>query len=319
MTTFNLILNGNDRTNIASNISWSDSIDTLGVEFTFSIAREFLNNVELGESVIFILNNKVIFTGLVVSRNISEKHIDCTCFDFAWYLNKSTVIKQFKKLKGTICIQELCKILDIKNKVEGAEAIIDCIYKDKLIIDVIRDILDKSTQITGKKFNLYMDNDTLVIEPFKKIFINGKYELSENDFINIADNIGNISYSDSVIDLKNSIIVLSSDKKAIRYLGNAKDEQSINKYGMLQEVVEVDAKDFKNSQGVANIKLKELNKVTQNINLSMLGNEEVRAGKVITLNVSNFFLIGNYLIKSSSHKLENNIHTCDVVVEVFNE
>lgn len=161
MTTFKLFLNKIDITKMVANIKFSDSIDTLGAQLTFDVAREFYGHVELGDVVVFNINGITIFIGLIVSRNIQELTFECTCYDFAWYLNKSTVVKQYKNVKGDEVIKSICQEVGIKVKVQGAVAIIDTIYKDKTIIDVIKDVLDKSTQINGKRFNLEMDKDFL--------------------------------------------------------------------------------------------------------------------------------------------------------------
>lgn len=318
-TSYKLLINGTDKTNFISNINWSDNIDALGTELNFEIVNEFQKNIELGSSIMLVVNGLSIFSGLIVARDINELYTSCTCYDFAWYLNKSTVIKQFKKIIGNQAIKELCKEADIDVEVDGAVAIIDCIYKDKTIIEVIKDILEKSTQITTKRFFVQMELNKLKIGNFKKIIVNGKYTLSLTDIISVNDNIENVSYSDNIIDLKNSVIVITGDEKAIRYIGKAKDNLNIEKFGMLQEVVNLDAKDYKQGQNVANNKLKELNKVTQNISLSMLGDTVIKAGRVLNLNIPSKNLVGDYLIKSSSHTLENKNHKVNVTLEEYYE
>lgn len=319
MTTFKLFLNKIDITKMVANIKFSDSIDTLGAQLTFDVAREFYGHVELGDVVVFNINGITIFIGLIVSRNIQELTFECTCYDFAWYLNKSTVVKQYKNVKGDEVIKSICQEVGIKVKVQGAVAIIDTIYKDKTIIDVIKDVLDKSTQINGKRFNLEMDKDTLLINPFKKIIINPKYILSDETEIYINKNIGSINYNDSIDELKNAIIVISGDEKAARHIGEATDEQSIKKYGKIQNIVTLDAKDFSQANTIAKTKLKELNKINQNISLSLLGSSEIRAGRIIEFYNEKFKLSGNYLIKSSSHTFENGIHRVSINVEVFKD
>lgn len=318
-TIYKILIDGEDKSLICSNISWSDNIDSLGVELNFDIAKEFQKSIELGASVVLLIKDEAIFTGIVVARDLNEFSITCTCFDFAWYLNKSTVIKQFKRINGNTAIKELCRELGINVEVSGAVANIDCIYKDKTAIEVIRDILEKSSQISSKKFNIEMELDTLKIANFKKILVNGKYKLSDRDLINISEEVESISYSDSITEMKNKIIALSGDEKATRYIGEAQDSGSISKYGLLQEVVILDAKDFKNAKTIASNKLKELNKITQDISINLLGDVGVKSGRVINLDIKKYNLQGDYLIKSSSHKIENNIHKVSLTLEVYNE
>lgn len=317
MITSNLYLNSLNITKMSSNINLSDNIDALGAEFSFDIAREYYDGVELGNLVIFKVDGNIVFQGIVVAINIQELSTTCTCFDFAWYLNKSTVVKQYKNIKGIEAIKSLCTEMGVKVKVEGVEGTIDCIYKDKTISEVIQDILNKSTQINGKRFNLEMDRDTLVITPFKKIVINPIYHLSNDEIIQVTENVGSVSYNESIEELKNSVVVVSGDEKAVRFVGNAKDEASIKKYGQIQSVVSLDAKEFSNADEIAKTKLKELNRITQNISLSLLGDFQIKSGRVLTLKIKKYRLDGDYLIKSTNHSFNDGIHKVDVNVEVF--
>ncbi len=312
-----IYINNVDVTNYISNVNWSDNFDALGVELKFEIAREFFDTVKLGDKIIMKIKNEVIFAGILVARDLKEKIIECTCYDFAWYLNKSTIIKQIKNLKGNEAIIKICNELGIKVKVNGANAVINNIYKDKTLIEVIKDILDKSTQFTGNKFNLEMNVDVLEIEPLKKIVINDKFELGEDEFLDINLGIGDVTYSESVIELKNAILVVASDEDADRTIGEAQDNASINKYGKLQQVITLDAENYKSGYEVAKTNLKQLNKITQNISLTLLGSPKIKAGRVINLNVPRYNLKGEYLIKSSTHSIDGKLYKVNIKVEEY--
>lgn len=319
MTTFKLFVAGKDISTYSKTLYWNENIDTLGVELGFTVAREFVDNIKLGDSIVVSNGGTPFFLGIVVSRNIGYLTTDIVAFDYAWYLNKSSVVKQYKGLRGNEVIKNLCDEVGVPVKVTGADVVIDCIYKDKTIIDVISDVLTKSTQQHGKRFNIAMQGGTLVIEPFKKFIINGKYELSENDFISINNHVGNLIYSDSIEELKNSILVITSDEEAARTEGKAIDEQSIKKYGKLQSVITLDAKDYANANNVAKTKLKELNKISQNISMEMLGDSNVRTGQLIQLNIPKYKLKGLYLIKSADHNVDNGIYKMNLNVEEYKD
>lgn len=143
--------------------------------------------------------------------------------------------------------------------------------------------------------------------------------MHKNTFIDVAKNIGEVSLSRSIVDMKNSILVITQNKKAVRTVGKEQDSESIKKYGMLQEVVTLDEKEHKKAKLVAKNELKKLNKITEDFSIDVLGDDKVKSGRVIDIDIPLFNLKGEYLIKESSHSVQNGIHRINLKLEVFNE
>ena len=327
MTMYKTIVKEIDVTNYIRDLTWRDSIDTLGVEVSFELAvnkfdknLSFLYDITLGDPV-QIINEKgeTLVQAIIVSESPNGKTTSFTAYDMAWYLNKSTVIKQFKKMVGNDCIKSLCSEIGIKVEVSGLDTKIDKIYKDKTISGVIYDIIEQCSQFNSKKFFIEYDKGTLKVEPFKKIKVTGQYEMHKNAFIDVAKNIGEVSLSRSIVDMKNSILVITQNKKAVRTVGKEQDNESIKKYGMLQEVVTLDEKEHKKAKLVAKNELKKLNKITEDFSIDVLGDDKVKSGRVIDIDIPLFNLKGEYLIKESSHSVQNGIHRINLKLEVFNE
>ena len=327
MTMYKTIVKEIDVTNYIRDLTWRDSIDTLGVEISFELAvnkfdknLSFLYDITLGDPV-QIINDKgeTLVQAIIVSENPNGKTTSFTAYDMAWYLNKSTVIKQFKKMVGNDCIKSLCSEIGIKVEVSGLDTKIDKIYKDKTISDIIYDIIEQCSQFNSKNFFIEYDKGTLKVEPFKKIKVTGQYEIHKNTFIDVAKNIGAVSLSRSIVDMKNSILVITQNKKAVRTVGKEQDSESIKKYGMLQEVVTLDEKEFKKANLVAKNELKKLNKITEDFSIDILGDDKVKSGRVIDIDIPLFNLKGEYLIKESSHSVQNGIHRANLRLEVFKE
>ena len=316
-----------DVTNYIRDLTWRDSIDTLGVEVSFELAvnkfdknLSFLYDITLGDPV-QIINDKgeTLVQAIIVSENPNGKTTSFTAYDMAWYLNKSTVIKQFKKMVGNDCIKSLCSEIGIKVEVSGLDTKIDKIYKDKTISDIIYNIIEQCSQFNSKKFFIEYDKGTLKVGPFKKIKVIGQYEMHKNTFIDVAKNIGEVSLSRSIVDMKNSILVITQNKEAVRTVGKEQDSESIKKYGMLQEVVTLDEKEFKKANLVAKNELKKLNKITEDFSIDVLVDDNVKSGRVIDIDLPLFNLKGEYLIKESSHTVQNEIHRINLKLEVFME
>ncbi|CKH08510.1 Uncharacterised protein [Fusobacterium polymorphum] len=324
---YKVIIKDKDVSDIIGNLTWRDTVDTLGVEVEFELPVnrynkdfEFLYDITLGDPI-QILNDKgeILVQAIIVTETPNGKITNFTAYDMAWYLNKSTVIKQFKKMIGNDCVKSLCKEIGIKVEVSGLDTKIDKIYKDKSISDVIKDIIEQCSQFNSKKFFIEFDNGTLKIMPYKKIKVFGQFEIQKDKFININENIGGVSLTKSIVDMKNSVLVITENKGAIRTIGQEQDTKSIEKYGKLQQVVTLDEKEFSKANLVAKNELKKLNRITEDFSIDVLGDDNVKSGRVIDIDLPLFNLKGEYLIKESNHTISNNIHRINLKLEGYSD
>jgi len=324
---YKVIIRDKDVSEIIGNLTWRDTVDTLGVEVDFELPMnrydkkfEFLYDITLGDPI-QILNAKgeVLVQAIIVSETPNGKITSFTAYDMAWYLNKSTVIKQFKKMIGNDCVKSLCKEIGIDVEVSGLDTKIDKIYKDKAVSEVIKDIIEQCSQFNSKKFFIEFNNGTLKVMPYQKIKVFGTFEIQKDKFININENIGGVSLSKSIVDMKNSVLVVTENKGAIRTIGEEQDSKSIEKYGKLQEVVTLDEKEFSKANLVAKNELKKLNKITEDFSIDVLGDDNVKSGRVIDINLPLFNLKGEYLIKESNHTISNHIHKISLKLEVYSD
>lgn len=324
---YKVIIKDKDVTDIIGNLTWRDTVDTLGVEVDFELPInrydkkfEFLYDITLGDPI-QILNAKgeVLVQAIIVTETPNEKITSFTAYDMAWYLNKSTVIKQFKKMIGNDCVKSLCSEIGINVEVTGLDTKIDKIYKDKAVSEVIKDIIEQCSQFNSKKFFIEFDKNKLIVSPYKKIKVFGTFEMQKDKFININENIGGVSLSKSIVDMKNSVLVITENKGAVRTIGEEQDSKSIEKYGKLQEVVTLDEKEFSKANLVAKNELKKLNKITEDFSIDVLGDDNVKSGRVIDIDLPLFNLKGEYLIKESNHTISNHIHKISLKLEVYSD
>ena len=177
-----------DVTSYIGNLTWRDSIDTLGVEVSFDLVQNkfdknmaFLYDITLGDPVQIInKNGETLIQAIIVSESPNGKITSFTAYDMAWYLNKSTLIRQFKKMIGNDCVKSLCEEIGIDVEVKGLDTKIDKIYKDKTVSDIIYDIIEQCSQFNSKKFFIEFENNILKIRPFEKIKVVGQYEIHKN-------------------------------------------------------------------------------------------------------------------------------------------
>lgn len=309
-----------------SGLKWSDSIDTLGLEMSFTLPDNFndknfnfLDNITLGNGLSLFKGNEIITQVIIVEEDNGNNTRSFKAYDYAFWLNKSTTIKQFNKISSENAIKELCAEFGINVEISGLTSVITKIYNDKTVSEIIKDIININTAENKKKYVFEMEKSTVKISPYEKIIIDSTYELSKNNLVKATDFLNNVSYNRSITDLKNKIIVISGDEKTQRIVAEAKDDASIKEFGLLQEVEKFDEKSKGNAQNIANNKLKRLNRINEEISLTILGNEKIRSGRIVELENDNLYLHGEYLIKDCEHSLENNNHKCSINLIQYSE
>lgn len=304
-----------DITRICGDINLTTSVDTLGASFNFKIARNINDSnyaitetITNGDIIKFENGDKNIFTGIIIDEEINRFSKSIKCLDFYFYLNNNKVIKQFNELNASSCIENLLKSVgaDI-GIIEPIATSIDKIYKNRTVAEIIDDILKIVNEETGKKYLIEIEETTFSLVAYKKINV----QVENNIF-------GMPVANKSMVNMKNIILVVSNDQEDESIYAEAKDESGIKKYGMLQEIIEVDPDkdDISKVRNIANTKLKELNKVTQKVSLPVFGNDELKAGRILEIEIKEFDIKDEFLIKSCTHSFKKGKHICDLELEV---
>ena len=312
-------------TQAVGNLAWSSNIDALGVELSFDYAYNDtqyfvgLDILELGDHILLYNDGKELHRFVIVSQEVSGrfgKHFNC--FDYAWYLNKNETVIQFNKISASAAIKKLLDKVGIKHKVIDIPTQISKIYKEKQpISEIIKDILEMATQERGTKYRMEMQIDTLVIEKQSNLLIDPKVKLSSNTApFPVASAISNPSRKISIEDMKNKVIAVSSEEKAVKILAESSDPNSIAKFGQLTEVLIVDQKNQAQARNIAKNRLNEANRINEDISLELLGHDEIRAGRLMKFNEPVTGIVGTYLVKSANHTANNGIHKVNVQLGV---
>jgi hypothetical protein len=288
---------------LVGDIGWESSVDTLGVKLDFSLAysdvKGFPTNVVKAGDIVTLRNgSKEVFQGIVVSEKAAGRSPrSYTCFDFAFYLNKSKTVIQFNGHNASDAIRKLLLQFNVPHNVTEIPIKINTIYKDKTASDIIKDILKQATDSTGIKYRMEMRGGALFIEKQTDLIVNARVDL-----------IGNPSRSQSIEDMKNSILIVSDGENASKVVATAKDNNNIRRFGLLQDVQTVSEDELWKAQGMANNYLNEHNRIKEDNSIELLGNDDVRAGRILAVNEPVTGIVGKYLITSCKHTLNNGIH-----------
>ena len=299
-------LDNNNWVNIlpnSNNLSWSSDKDTLGVELNFESIYDMLE----GTIVVLKNDNNGVFTGIITNKTKGKFVNTYKAMDFAFYLNKSETIIQFNNVSASTAIRQLLsKFEDIESDIVDISTNINKIYKDQTLSSIIDDILEQAQNELGIKFIKEMQGYTLVIRKLEDMIITPKLLIEKDPSLSI-----------SIENLKNSVLVVSNEEENNNILISVKDDNSIARFGLLQEVISVDDKNEAQARNIANNYLAENNKVTRDFSFNAIaleGGDDIRDNRMLNINFPSMAMVGLYRIKSVSHNLKNNRHHVSITI-----
>lgn len=314
-----LLLNGTDITKRSGNFTRSDNVDGLAMSFSFETAfnekDKYMPKMPIapGDKVIFLNDaGKAVFSGMIVDENYYGEYIHTyTAYDYGWHLNKNEVIVQFRELSADAAIQKLCGDFGIPvGKIAPMPTKISKIYNGDVLSDCIKDIIKQAEADLAKSFRMEVRENKLYIEPYSDLIIKASFKPAGNlaafDPTKVpADEQGHRSIADMV----NSVKIVSADEKTAKIIAEAKDAAGIAKYGILQKVQRETDKNSAQAGNIAKNLLLELNKVAAGKSVTLLGDDNVRSGRILS------YQGAACLVKSCSHKYDGATHTMQLELE----
>lgn len=293
----------------------SDNIDSLGAEFTFKLMSNPLDvnfrgkELPIGTKVVFFHNTTKMFSGVITSYSRNAMAIfEYKAYDYAFYLNKSEAQIQFNNnINTSDAIRRLCNengvtvgsICDIPTPVNK-------IYQGNPISDIIKDLLRMAEDEQKVHYRMEVRDAALYIERYQDLYV-------QAEAVNL---IGDFSSSYSVEDMANRIVIVSSSEKNQQIVAEKSDANSIRTYGQITKIEKVDDKKMSQAAEIAANKLLDKNSVKRSFNVTLLGSDAVRSGRMMIFDQPEINLTGAYLVKNCTHNFDGNKHTMRLDLEV---
>ena len=304
------------------NINWADDVENVYITFDFETSEvlDVGQWIELYEKD----DNKTVFYALITKRERTKKEIyKYSGFDTGFYLEKNKITIQYRK-SSTIstAIVDACKKIGIEcGQIPTINIPYTNLFKAETVSNILLKLLETAKE-KGFKTHCYFDCYNGKLNLFE-------YEMKDNlkgyvaniYKLNSFDTINSFNITSSMEEMKNKILVITSVTKNKqtnineRYL--TPDNENTAKYGMLQEIVEVDADKKINYKQVAEDTLKEKNKTTETLTLTVLGDYNMRKGTVTPIRNEKLGIDNYYSIKNSSHSISGKKETVTIGIEIF--
>ena len=294
-------------------LSWSDDLENYTTIIKFSSQRPF----NVGRQ--FILNNGTnqLYRGIITDVNYDRELIyNYIAYDYGFYLSKNEVTIEFSNIEIERAIKNLLFSVKIPSGIiEEVRGTVDDKFKKKTVKHVLENLLSLASKQTGIKYVVDCSLGAINIRPVYKIN-DVKGELAENFYINSAENLGNVKITNSIQELKNKVLIYKGDDKNSNVVYWKDEPDSISKYGILQEIVEVD-NNVNNYSILAQNTLLDRNRVKTTIEADFLGDDRIKKGVIISIRDTVVNVVGDYLVKTSEHTIENGKHTVHCLLELY--
>lgn len=298
-------------------LTWSESDDSLGTEFSFSLPyskwdTNYNTLLSVGDTVVIYLDNDEILRGIITTASLDGSY---SGYDYAFYLNKSEAILQFKKVSATEAITKICSKWQIPvDTIPAMATSINQLYKDEVLADILTDILKKVKRETGTGYRMEMKKGKLRIVKKHSIKISPTYRDELGRKI-LCTQSASISGSFSIEEMINQVTIAGSDDNAKQIKATAKSSKSIEKYGLLSAVETYDDINEAKARNKAKNMLADKNKVKLSFTAEMMGNPNIKPCRSIYFNRPEYNIKGYYKIKSCSHSINNGIYRVSMELE----
>ncbi|KYG92349.1 hypothetical protein A0U40_05240 [[Bacillus] sp. KCTC 13219] len=299
-------------TPLIGTVSWRGNTAELGDEISFDIAFNDVthfpkNPCDIGDMIILKNGDYEITRALIVNESRDGRGpIGYTAFDFSFYINKSNAIYQFRKMPADQCIRKILNDFGVPiGNIVSMPVSIDKIFNDVLVSDIIREIIDIAEKKLGIKYLMEMRQGKMFIENQNDLLIKASFILGGKKY-DAIDAIMNPSRKRSISEMVNSIQIVGNDDKVVM---SKSDDAMISKYGKLQKVVKLDQNEKLSAAQIAQNELNALSKITEEISIELIGDDRVRAGRLLEVVEPLTGIKGTYLINDVNHTISGGIHT----------
>lgn len=302
-----------DVTGLAQAITWSGDYMQCARTLEFGlISSPTDKNVpvvpcELGNSVIFMQDNRILFEGYIFERqkDTESSVINIICYDKGIYLKRNEATYKFTGSTPEAITKRICADFGITlGSVAKTDVKITRNFIGVSLYKIIQTVYTLAAEKTDKRYMIRFEGPKLnVIE---------KTVTDETLIIEGGSNLMSASTSESITGMINQVAIYNDDGNLI---GTQKDTEAIKLYGLMQSYI-------KQSEGEdVFAKAKKLiadNGVSQKITINNLGNIANITGGTVVVREPYTGLYGLFYIDNDVHTWKNGQYYNKLIVNFKN-
>lgn len=301
-----------DISSIVPNYTWSGDVREAArkLELDLVYGRDSFSNKYIPPlgSIIILRSEIELFRGIVWDVSKGTKGSAHTlCYDHAIYLTNNMSTYKFTNTSPEAMITKICGDfgISIGTLAPTGVTLSKLIVRDYTLYDMVVAALTEASKRNGKKYHLIMREGKLNTEE--------KGQQVLRWLITEGQNLIDASTSESLSDMRNRVVIVG-DKDQV--LADIKDDALIQQYGLLQEYKRESDITSGEAQTMARNLLKDLAKISQSLDISAIGIDDVIAGQSIEVQETLTGIVGQYYVLTDSHKYANGVHTMSLVLSL---
>ncbi|WP_231165474.1 XkdQ/YqbQ family protein [Clostridium botulinum] len=285
-------------TDLCKSVSLSNSLTSVSRQLSCSIYYSITdrkNNILLGKMQIgagtkvwITLNNKEIFRGVVIDRTLtSEDTLEFTAFDYAYYLNKNTITKNYNNITADRATKDILSEIGVQvGHVVSSNIKLRYLLAQKKVYDAIMELYTQVSKQTGKQYFIYMDVIKVNVGEMGGVLSDAIIKPASDPNAEACDgNLISFSYKDSMGNMVNRVKIYDENNN---YISQVQTNGEIAYYGILQDNY-VKEKD-KDATVVAKNKL---HGVDKEVECKVLGNWDYRTGYAVHTQIPYVDILSN--------------------------
>ena len=304
-----------DITNVVKNgAKLKKNINEFAWVLDFNITRNnIFNNIEVGDIIVLKLDNKEIFSGIVITGDITN--LTFKAVDYAWYFNKNEEIYQFEDVESSIVVRKLIETFGGKTgNIETTNTVVDKFYFGKSLGSIIKEIIKNIKDLENQEFRFFYRDTKFHFERSKKnkylrnqyIPINSLKAVLNDYSFNALNYVKEPKRKLSIEGMHNAIKVYKTSGKEYIQISGARDKNNIDKYGLMQKLVSYKDNDLNGGNVTADSILSQENKVKEIISLEIPTlSEFIYDGELLNLNYEKYGIKGVYEVRGITYIFTN--------------
>lgn len=315
-----------DITAFASDMQALDELQGLSVELSF---RYFVSEWDKytprlalvpGDKISVVNHGKTVFDGIITRVDLDGS---VTAYDRGWYLSKSQIILQCMDIAADAAVRQVCAKAGVPAAAVCALATrITGVWMGETPADILAEILERCSAETGKQYHYFIRNGGLVVEPLGETPIKAYHRPAANvASFDITWALGAVTGEDSIADLYNAVVIAAEDSGRVYIGAQAKNAESVKKYGFMQRVESVSDNPGTAQLGqMVRTLLHQSDRVGRTRTVGEIwGCDEVRSGVVLSFNSPAFGLSGRHRVTRVTHHYGGAGHTMELEVKALDE
>lgn len=304
-----------DITNIVKDgIKLKKNINEFAWVLDFNITRNnIFNDVEIGDILVLKLNNEEIFSGVIITGDITN--LSFKAVDYAWYFSKNEEIYQFEDVESSVVVRKLIETFGgVTGNIESTNTMVDKFYFGKTLGSIIKEIIDNIKKLENQEFRFFYKNTKFHFERSKKNkYLREQYKplnslkaILNGYSFNALNYIKEPKRKLSIEDMHNAIKVYKTSGKEYIQISGAKDKNNIDKYGLMQKLISFKDNDLNRGSITADNILTQENKVNEIISIEIPTlSEFIYDGEILELNYEKYEIKGVYEVKGITYTFTN--------------